>query len=209
MPRQTLALALVLAIALAVPALAPEALAQDATTQDATTQDGPFLDAEEVAYPETMQAAGQTVLLNGTALRIGWSTGDLYVAGLYLPEKTHDPEAAMAMDGAKALVLTFVQELEAKALCDEWSIGMEDNLDDAAALAGKLDRLCKATPDLAVGDVLVYEYDPNAETTTFLINDSVKATIQGKDFFHALLISWLGPVPFPGDEFKEDILELK
>jgi hypothetical protein len=181
----------ILFLALAVPALA--------------------LDADEVTLPNSMQAAEQTVVLNGTGLRVAYGLVDVYVAGLYLAEKTSDADAALAMDGAKYMSMTFVRDVDGEDICEAWIDGVEDNVAEAGvpALTVRLERLCSATPDIVEGDVMTYEYDPGKENTTFAVNGAVKVVIPGKDFFHALLACWIGPDPGPGDDFKEDLLGLE
>ena len=182
-------IALVLMVGLAVPALAG--------------------DVEDVNLPAGLEVDGQALVLNGPAVRTKlWI--DVYVAGLYLPEKTSDAAQAMSMDGPAQMTMAFIYDVDADSICDGWKDGIEDNLEtELKGLEDRLEDLCKATPDVVDGETLTFAWTPSREQTVFMVDGVFLDAIPGRDFFDALLSCWVGPDPGPGDDFKEALLGLE
>lgn len=59
--------------------------------------------------------------------------------------------------------------------------------------------------DIKDTEAMTFAYAP-AEGTTVTVKGKVKGVIKGKAFADAILSTWIGPNPGPGDSFKEDIL---
>ena len=60
-----------------------------------------------VTLPDTTQVGGQTLVLNGLGVRTKF-TVKVYVAGLYLEQKSSDPDAIIKMNAPKQIVMKFV-----------------------------------------------------------------------------------------------------
>ncbi len=60
-----------------------------------------------VTMPDSDTVAGQSVVLNGMALREKFFL-DIYVGGLYLPAKSSDGAAVIAQDVPKKLHMQFI-----------------------------------------------------------------------------------------------------
>lgn len=161
-----------------------------------------------ITLPDTMDVGGSTLVLNGMSQRsVIWI--DVYVAGLYLAEKTGDGEAALAMEGSKRMDMVFQRDVSSEDICDAWKDGFEDNTaDEGVAQMPALEALCAATPELLEGDIMVYTYDATTSTTEFFYNGESKFTTEDKDFYTALLGCWIGPKPGPGKRFKKRLLKI-
>ena len=161
---------------------------------------------EGVTLPDSVDMDGSALVLNGMAQRsVLWI--DVYVAGLYLPEKTSDAEAALAMEGPKRMDMVFQRDVEAADICKAWQEGFAKNAENGGpSILTTLDDLCAATPDLKIGDSMAYTYSPSTDTTVFLLNDTRTFTTPGKEFYTALLSCWIGPRPGPGKSFKKGVL---
>src|SRR5690606_11400456 len=60
---------------------------------------------EGVTFPDRASVGGSELVLNGMGVRVAYVFVHVYVAGLYLPQKTHDGAAAVAADEPKRIVL--------------------------------------------------------------------------------------------------------
>jgi len=159
-----------------------------------------------VAMPEAVEIGDQTLVLNGMGLRKK-AIIKVYVAGLYLTEKTSDAEAILTADAARRTAMEFRFGVSADKMCDAWKEGLENNTANPAdALKAQFDTLCGYQADMDKGGMMVYTYVPG-KGTEVAINDEVKGTIEGKEFADALFSCWIGPEP-PGAAFKKGLLGL-
>src|SRR5436853_7308939 len=77
---------------------------------------------EGVRLDDRIQAGGEELQLNGIALRTRMLF-NVYVAGLYLRQKTSDAGAALAMAGAKRITLAMLRDVDARS--EERRVGKE------------------------------------------------------------------------------------
>ena len=62
-----------------------------------------------VTFPDTVQYGGKTLVLNGIGLRtLTILEVHIYVAALYLPAPSHDPQQILQSPGPKVLLLKFL-----------------------------------------------------------------------------------------------------
>ena len=157
-----------------------------------------------VSMPDSTEVGGQDLVLNGMGLRKK-SIVKVYVAGLYLPDKSSDANAILSTDSARRLAMDFRYGVSAKKLCGGWDEGLENNTPNAAAaLKTKFATLCEYMEDVEKGDTMVYTYVPG-KGTEVSVKDTVKGSIAGKDFADALWACWIGPEP-PSAAFKKGLL---
>ncbi len=159
-----------------------------------------------VTLPDTVEVGGQVLHLNGMGLREAtFLRIDVYVAGLYLPHPTRDPEAILADAGPKRLVMHFVRGVGAKKLVHAWHEGFEKAAGkDLEEIRAGEKRLCSFMEDVAAGDEIVLTEIPGrgVEVT---VRGRVKGVIPGRAFARALWSIWLGPNP-PNEDLKEGLL---
>jgi len=161
-----------------------------------------------VTVPATVDAGGQSLVLNGAALRKK-AVFKVYVAGLYLPARNADANAILAADGPRELRMEFVRDVGKEKMCEAWDESLENNSPGAdAQLQGEFKQLCGFMQDLKKGDVMAFTYLP-ATGTTVVVAGQHKGTIAGKPFADALFKSWIGPKPGPGEDFKNHLLGVK
>ena len=146
------------------------------------------------------------VLLNGIALREKFFV-DVYVAGLYLKEKSTDPATILAKDNPRLMTMHFVHDVEAKKINDAWMEGLKDNVNPITPeLMAKFDQLAFMMDDIKDGEAMSFSYQPD-KGTTVMVKGLNKGTIPGKDFADAILATWIGPNPGPGKNFKKALLD--
>jgi Chalcone isomerase-like len=175
---------------------APVALAQPAYTAM----------CRDVQFPESVTAAGGDLVLNGLGIRKATLLSiKVYVAGLYLPQKSRDAAGILRSDGRWRLVLRFVRDVGAGDIRDAFQEGFEKTAGDKlAALGPRIEALKAWMVDFKTGQSLSFTHDP-ATGVTVDVNGAAGPPIEGADFATALLAIWLGSKP-PNEDLKTGLL---
>ncbi|MFI5028968.1 MAG: chalcone isomerase family protein [Solirubrobacterales bacterium] len=156
----------------------------------------------DVTLPDRVDAGGKSLVLNGMGLRKKFFI-KVYVSGLYLPAKEKVASKILAADEPRRMVLHFVYSVSAEQMCDAWKEGLADNAPQAPAEIKT--ALCGFMEPIDKGKELVLTYTPG-EGTKVEVNGKVKGTIPGKVAADAILSTWIGPKPGPGEDFKKAVL---
>ncbi len=157
-----------------------------------------------VTLPDTVQAGSTTLLLNGLGLRTKYMV-KVYVAGLYLPQKSSDANAIIKADEPRRIVMHFVRGVTKNQISDGFEESFSDNTPDAKkTLRPDIDRLFAALEPVKEGDEMIFTYLPGTGTT-FALNGKEKLTIAGPAFGQMLFSVWLGPKP-PNASLKKGLL---
>ncbi len=151
---------------------------------------------EGVSYPDKKTVAGQELVLNGLGIREATMLQiDVYVAALYLPQKTRKGPDAIAQQGPKQLELKFVRDVEKKDIADAWTEGFKKNAKgNLAALKGRISKINGWMADMKAGQKLIFSYVPE-KGIEVTVNGKVKGAIEGEDFMKVFFAIWLGPNP--------------
>ena len=166
-------------------------------TTSAGTLNGVFM-------PDSIQARGIPLVLNGMGVRtrLGFK---IYVAGLYLPQKSSDPAAIIQADEPKRIVMQFTHGASKGQMTDAFSDAFNDNAPDARnALKSDVDRFLSQLDTVHERDLMMFTYIPGTGTI-FLMNGGEKLTIPGLPFAQLLFSVWLGPKP-PNPDLKKGLL---
>lgn len=145
-----------------------------------------------VEMEETYDADGTQLVLNGAGIREKFFA-DIYVAGLYLQEKSSDYRQIMSADETMAIRIAITSRLVTaerfKEACEE---GFERTTDgNTEPLRPKIDLAYTAfSQKFNVGDVfdIVYQKDVG---TNFYKNGELITTVEGLDFKTALFGIWI------------------
>lgn len=157
-----------------------------------------------VTLPDTVQAGSTTLSLNGLGLRTKYMV-KVYVAGLYLPQKSSDSAAILKADTPKRMVMHFVRDVSKSQLTDGFTEGFENNTPDLAKkLKSDIDRFFAGVNGVKEGEELAFTYIPGTGTT-FSETGKDKLTIAGSEFAEMLFSVWLGPKP-PNANLKKGLL---
>jgi hypothetical protein len=158
-----------------------------------------------VTLEDSATVNGQTLVLNGAGVRKKLFI-KIYAGGLYLPAKQSNVAAVMAADAPRRMVMHFVYSVSKNQMCDAWKDGLEDNTKNPAADVKKnFETLCTWMDAIPKGNRLVLTYVPGTGTTVE-INGKAKGTLLGKATSDAILATWLGSNPAPGEDFKNAVL---
>lgn len=157
-----------------------------------------------VTLPDTVQVGGKTLALNGLGLRKKFVV-KVYVAGLYLEQKSSDADAIIKSEAPKQIVMHFLHGASKSQMADAFEESFNDNAPDAQkTMKADIDRLLGALEPVKEGDQMVFTYVP-AKGTTLAINGKEKMTIAAPAFGPVLLSVWLGPKP-PNADLKKGML---
>jgi len=158
-----------------------------------------------ITLPDKAEVKGQSLVLNGMGLRKKFVI-KVYVGGLYLPQKEKSAAKVMGADAPRRMVLHFIYDVSKDQMCDAWNEGLEQNTPNASAEVKKaFATLCGWMDGVGEGNRLVMTYLPG-EGTTVEINGKAKGTLPGKAVADAILATWIGPDPAPGEDFKKAVL---
>ena len=157
------------------------------------------LEVEGVKLETTTQVGAAALQLNGAGLRTKVFF-KVYVAGLYVPQKTSNAAQLLAQKGPRRVTITMLRDVDAESFAKALNDGLRDNHTDAqfAALKPQIDALnanLKAVGEAKKGDVIHFEFVPDAGTQV-TVNGQVRGSvIAGEDFFTSVLRIWLGDKP--------------
>ena len=160
-----------------------------------------------VTMEDSIQVDGQTLVLNGMALRKK-VIFKVYIAGLYLPQKEKNAEKILKDDGMRRLIMHFVRSVGAGKINDAWYEGLKANTPNhSPELKKQFDTLASYMEEIKDGERIMFTYIPG-KGTSVEVKGKVKGVLEGKEFADALFACWIGPKPGPGEGFKEDLLGL-
>lgn len=147
-----------------------------------------------VTMPDTVDVGGDKLVLNGLGLREMLFI-DIYVAGLYLPTKTHDPATIINSDVHKRVVMHFIyRHVSPSQVKDTFHEGIL-NQPGGEKLASQVAILESfMTEDIYSGEEFAVDYTPGVGTTIYA-KGVKKGTIPGVDLMKALFSIYVGPKP--------------
>jgi hypothetical protein len=157
-----------------------------------------------VTLADTVKAGDTTLVLNGLGLRKKFVV-KVYIAGLYLPQKSSDASAILKADTPMRMVMHFVHSASQKQMADAFDESFDSNSPEARkTMKADVDRFLAAIEPVKEGDEMSFTYLPGAGTT-FAVNGKDRLTIAGSGFARLLFAVWLGPKP-PNADLKSGIL---
>ncbi len=158
-----------------------------------------------VNLSDTTTAGGQKLVLNGAGVRKKLFI-KVYVAGLYLPSKQSSPERILAADTPRQMVMHFVFNVEKDKIAEAWQEGLVANTPGTTpAVKQAFNTLSSWMEDMKKGQRIVLTYVPGGGTSVE-VNGKTKGMLPDKAVADAILATWIGPKPGPGEDFKEAVL---
>jgi len=161
------------------------------------------VELEGVKLEPTAQVGGAALQLNGAGIRTR-AIFKVYVAGLYVPQKSNSAATLLAQKGPRRMVLTMLRNVDADSFAGPLNDGLKNNHSEAqlAGFKAQIDAMnaaLKAVVEAKKGDVLHFEYLPDSGTRITVNGQQKGAAIPGEDFYTAMLRIWLGDKPADGD----------
>ena len=158
-----------------------------------------------VTMPDTLAADDMTLVLNGMGQRKKmWI--EVYVGGLYLPERSTDAAKVLGEGSPWKLVMHFLYKKVDKDKLDEaWMDGFRNNTPEIlSSHPAEVERFLACFPAMLKGQEVVLTYLPEAGLKVE-IEGELKETFASAPFARAVLSIWLGPKP-PSDDLKKGLL---
>jgi hypothetical protein len=157
---------------------------------------------EGVKLEPSAQVGSATLQLNGAGLRTR-AFFKVYVAALYVPQKSSDAGALLAQKGARQVAITMLRTVDAETFAGALNEGLRNNHTEAqmAGWKSQIDALnanLKAVGEAKKGAVIHFEYLPESGTRVTEGGQMRGSAIPGEDFFTAVLRIWIGDKPVDG-----------
>jgi hypothetical protein len=167
------------------------------TPQHYTTREG-------ISFPHTLNVSDQNLLyLNGVGYRKATIFSiKVYVAALYVPRQTHEPETILAMEEERRLRLFFLRTVSEDDVQEAFTYNFEDN-NEASPFLEKIKTLATHLPRIEKNDILEIIF--NKAGVAVMLNNQQLAADSNPAFGMQVLRIWLGPKP-PNSSLKRDIL---
>ncbi len=168
------------------------------------------MEVSGVKLADSIHLGSRDLALNGAGLRIKFFF-KVYVAGLYLGEKTHVAEAALNQPGEKRISLNILREISDEKMLKGFNEVLAANHTPAELQAlepqlRELTAIFHAVGEVKEGDVVNLDYLPDTGTK-IIVNGALRGSIPGEGFNRALFKIWLGDRPAQPD-LKQKMLGL-
>lgn len=148
-----------------------------------------------VSMPDSVTIETEALILNGLGLREKYWI-DVYVAGLYLPQKMTDGNSVIQADVAKRIQVEFIYSAVPK---EKMIAVLEENIANNPQFSNETVesiRKCGSwMQDFTTSDVVTFDYLPATKTTTIYINGGVRGSVQSKEFMEAIFAMYVGKYP--------------
>ncbi len=154
--------------------------------------------------PESISAAGKTLVLNGAGARSKYMM-KVYVVGLYLPQKNGNAQAILNANEAQAVRLVITSGLiTSKKMEDTVREGFEKSTNgNIAPIKSQIDSFINVFKEpIKNGDVYELVYVPG-KGVEVMKNGVAKSTVPGMEFKKALFGIWIGDKPAQASLKKE------
>ncbi len=157
-----------------------------------------------VTLPDTATLGGKTLVLNGMGLR-EYFFFDIYVGGLYLPQKATTPAAVLAEQGPYRVVMAMKHGVSRRQFVDAWRSDLKaNNKGDYSKLKPQIAQFAKLFDAAKSGDEIIMDYVPG-KGVSVTHNGRLMGTVSGNNFHEALLHVYVGPHP-PTETLKKGLL---
>jgi hypothetical protein len=161
-----------------------------------------------VKLDDKTQVESRELVLNGAGLRKRLFF-NVYVIGLYLPEKKSDAAAIVALAGPKRAAIHMLRDVGADTFSEALVEGLRANTAETEykALEPRVQELTAIMAEVKEAKRgMVIALDWTGSGTQILVDGKPAGRpIAGEDFYRALLRIWLGDKPVQ-DDLKKSLL---
>lgn len=160
------------------------------------------VEIDGVKLEDTVDLAGSKLQLNGAGIRTK-VIFKVYVAGMYMPQKTTNAQDVIGGAGPKRIALTFLRNLEGSDMSKAFVEGIEANtaVGDMAKLQphiARVNALFGAHKELKKGESVLIDLVPGTGVV-FTINGKAEPDpIKDTAFYATLMRIWFGEKPVDG-----------
>jgi len=159
-----------------------------------------------VTVPETVQADGKTLRLNGAGLRtFSIFRVHVYVAALYLEHPASDPNAILNSPETKLVKVNFVHDVSAEQARQSWQDGLTNNCRPPSCVldTNEVATFLARVPAMRAGERFTLLFDQRGAEID--LDDHPFGFVPDRGFAEAILATFLGPEP-GSPELKQELL---
>ena len=160
-----------------------------------------------LSLPDTFPLAGQTLVLNGLGIRtLTIFKVKVYLAGLYVAQRSRDGRAILASPGPKVILMQFLHKASKEDVEKQYREGEARNCGHGECNPSDkndFERLVALTPGAAVGDTLAYVCTQRGLRVLF--NGKPVADIANPELAARILAGFVGNYP-PSEDLKAQLL---
>lgn len=166
-------------------------------------------DLAGLSLPDTFTVHGQSLVLNGLGLRtLTIFSIRAYIAGLYLPQPSHDAQQILTSAQPRVLILRYLRSASKARVETEYRTGEARNCGQggcAASDEADFERLVAAAPAVVRGDTSTYIF--TAAGVQVFANERLIGDFANKDLAYHLLAGFIGSHP-PSQDLRRRLLGL-
>ena len=159
------------------------------------------------SFPDVYPVPGQTLVLNGLGLRtLTILEVKVYVAGLYVAQKSHDAQAIIDSTTPKVLLLQFLHSASREQIEKQFHTGELVNCGEGGcnmADQGDFDRMVAAAPAVQPGDTFTFLMD--AHGVRFYAGKALLSESDKADLGRLILLGFIGSHP-PSESLRRALL---
>ncbi|MDX2019997.1 MAG: chalcone isomerase family protein [Deltaproteobacteria bacterium] len=153
-------------------------------------------ECQGVRVPDALEVGGERLVLNGLGLREATVFKiNVYVAALYLKEKSDDGEAIAGADQSKLMRLSFLRGVSKADMRKTITEGVKKSSpEEWTTLQARVQQFFEMLPAFEPGETLTLWYVPGKGVQVKAPGQG-SGVIEGLDFARALFRVWLGEPP--------------
>lgn len=158
----------------------------------------------DVRFADRVTVEGRNLVLNGLGIREATVFNvNVYVAALYVEQRSNNAAQILASDTKKRLVLRFVRDVDRDEIVGAFREGFQ-HAGGGAALAARVRQLNGWVPAARDGATWTFTYVPGSGTHA-AFGGRERGVVPGVDFARAFFGIWLGSHP-PNAGLKRGLL---
>jgi hypothetical protein len=159
-----------------------------------------------VNMADHMNIDGKELVLNGLGLREATVLNiDVYVAGLYLEQRSNDGKKIIGAESLKHVRMTFLRDVSRADMSEQMGTHFKHAAGkDYDKLKARFDKMSSWLPELKEGDSFSVTYRPGDGLEVRHGNKKL-GVVPGADFARAIFAIWLGDKP-PNKGLKDGLL---
>jgi hypothetical protein len=160
-----------------------------------------------VSMPDEQTVSGTQLWLNGIGIRTySIFRIHIYVAGLYLEQRSDSSDEIIQSTGFKLLVLRFLHDVTADEARTAWQDGFSKNCQAPCYLdPHDVQKFLAQVPPARKGDTILLLFTPQGVRVTD--DGRLLGSVDDPHFAQVILNTFIGPVP-PTRQLKRELLGL-
>lgn len=157
-----------------------------------------------VEFPDKIQVENKTLVLNGLGVRLAkkfFMKFKVYVAALYLENKSQSEEDILKSSESKRLILHFTRDVEGSKIAEAYAEGLKANGADMVKFKNEVAALTSKIENIKENQKIVFTF---TNGKAHIESEHINYEINNKEFIPYILKLWIGKAP--NSELKDGLL---